>query len=27
MTDLPKGHKSIGVKWVYKKKMIPQGTT
>jgi Reverse transcriptase (RNA-dependent DNA polymerase) len=24
--DLPKGHKSIGVKWVYKKKMTPQGT-
>jgi hypothetical protein len=20
MTDLPKGHKPIGVKWVYKKK-------
>jgi Reverse transcriptase (RNA-dependent DNA polymerase) len=26
MTDLPKGYKSIGVKWVYKKKMTPQGT-
>jgi Reverse transcriptase (RNA-dependent DNA polymerase) len=26
MTDLPKGHKPIGVKWVYKKKMTPQGT-
>jgi Reverse transcriptase (RNA-dependent DNA polymerase) len=26
MTDLPKGHKLIGVKWVYKKKMTPQGT-
>jgi hypothetical protein len=26
MTDLSKGHKPIGVKWVYKKKMTPQGT-
>jgi Reverse transcriptase (RNA-dependent DNA polymerase) len=26
MTNLPKGHKPIGVKWVYKKKMTPQGT-
>jgi Reverse transcriptase (RNA-dependent DNA polymerase) len=26
MTDLPKGHKLIGVKWVYKKKMTPEGT-
>jgi Reverse transcriptase (RNA-dependent DNA polymerase) len=26
MTDLPKEHKSIGVKWVYKKKITPQGT-
>jgi Reverse transcriptase (RNA-dependent DNA polymerase) len=26
MTDLPKGHKPIGVKWVYKKKMTPQDT-
>jgi hypothetical protein len=25
MTDLPKGHKPIRVKWVYKKKMTPQG--
>jgi Reverse transcriptase (RNA-dependent DNA polymerase) len=24
MTDLPKRHKPIGVKWVYKKKMTPQ---
>jgi Reverse transcriptase (RNA-dependent DNA polymerase) len=26
MTDLPTGHKLIGVKWVYKKKITPQGT-
>jgi Reverse transcriptase (RNA-dependent DNA polymerase) len=26
MTDLPKGHKPIGVNWVYKKKMTLQGT-
>jgi Reverse transcriptase (RNA-dependent DNA polymerase) len=26
MVDLSKGHKPIGVKWVYKKKMTPQGT-
>jgi hypothetical protein len=26
MTNLPKGYKSIGVKWVHKKKMTPQGT-
>jgi hypothetical protein len=26
MTDLPKGHKPIEVKLVYKKKMTPQGT-
>jgi Reverse transcriptase (RNA-dependent DNA polymerase) len=26
MIDLPKGHKSIGVKLVYKKKMTLQGT-
>jgi Reverse transcriptase (RNA-dependent DNA polymerase) len=26
MTDLPKEHKPIGVKWVYKKKITPQGT-
>jgi Reverse transcriptase (RNA-dependent DNA polymerase) len=26
MTDLPTGHKPIGVKWLYKKKMTPQGT-
>ncbi|KAJ4781946.1 polyprotein [Rhynchospora pubera] len=25
LTSLPKGHKAIGVKWVYKKKMNPQG--
>lgn len=25
LTDLPKGHKSIGVKWVYKTKLNPQG--
>jgi Reverse transcriptase (RNA-dependent DNA polymerase) len=25
LTTLPKGHKSIGVKWVYKKKMNVQG--
>jgi hypothetical protein len=24
MTNLPKRHKPIGVKWVYKKKMTPQ---
>jgi hypothetical protein len=23
MTDLPKGHKPIGIKWVYKNKMTP----
>jgi Reverse transcriptase (RNA-dependent DNA polymerase) len=26
MTDLPTWHKPIGLKWVYKKKMTPQGT-
>jgi Reverse transcriptase (RNA-dependent DNA polymerase) len=26
MTDLPKGPQVIRVKWVYKKKMTPQGT-
>jgi hypothetical protein len=26
MTDLPKGHKPIGVKWVYRKKITPQST-
>jgi Reverse transcriptase (RNA-dependent DNA polymerase) len=26
MIDLPKRHKPIGVKWMYKKKMTPQGT-
>ena len=25
MVELPKGHQAIGVKWVYKKKMNPQG--
>ena len=25
VADLPKGHKTIGVKWVYKKKMNPKG--
>jgi Reverse transcriptase (RNA-dependent DNA polymerase) len=25
LTSLPRGHKAIGVKWVYKKKMNPQG--
>jgi Reverse transcriptase (RNA-dependent DNA polymerase) len=25
LTSLPRGHKTIGVKWVYKKKMNPQG--
>jgi Reverse transcriptase (RNA-dependent DNA polymerase) len=25
LTSLPSGHKAIGVKWVYKKKMSPQG--
>jgi Reverse transcriptase (RNA-dependent DNA polymerase) len=26
MIDLPKGHKPIGVKWMYTEKMTPQGT-
>jgi Reverse transcriptase (RNA-dependent DNA polymerase) len=25
LTSLPRGHKAISVKWVYKKKMNPQG--
>jgi Reverse transcriptase (RNA-dependent DNA polymerase) len=25
LTSLPRGHKAIGVKWLYKKKMNPQG--
>ena len=27
VADLPKGKKTIGVKWVYKKKMNPKGDT
>ena len=25
LVELPKGHQAIGVKWVFKKKMNPQG--